>query len=429
MKKHLKQSRINIAFLILTSLVHLCSYTQDKIVALEIGERVPDSLTEDYRGKLVILDFWNTSCKVCIEAMPKLDSLQKEFKDQIQIVLVTENSTSEVDELFGKIKIKRPDLPIITSDTVLHKLFPHNSVPHHVWIDASGNVLFITDGYNATSDNISMVLNDKKVEFVNRKHFTDFDSKASILKEGNGRLLDHLNYYSVLMDHISEYGKSKYAFITDSLNKVTGLHLLNVYLFELIKIAFGNSIYGTGFDFTNRVIFEVSNKSRFILPSSASEISNWKKENVFSYESRIPNENKSDLYKVLQEDISRYLPFEVKFENRKVKCLVLTLVSSANKIRSKGGNAVYETDSVLNVRNRTIQESLLVSLRVQNRGLAMPIIDSTNFKEKIDITIKSRLNDLEKLRKELRSYNLALQEREIEIPMLIIKDKLIDKML
>lgn len=429
MIRKFKKHRIILAFLSLTILINSSIYSQEKITALEIGDKVPDSLINIYKGKLVILDFWNKSCKVCIEAMPKLDSLQMEFNDHIQIVLVTENSAQEVNELFKKIKVKRPGLPIITSDSILNKLFPHNSVPHHVWIDKSGKVLFITEGYNATHENISKVLGEKKVEFATRKHFSDFDSKISILKEGNGRLLHHLNCYSVLMDYISEYGKSKMAIITDSLNKTNGLRLLNVSLFELIKIAFGNSIYGTGFDFTNRVIFEVANKSKFIWPSSASEISNWKHENVFSYESKIPIESKIDIYRLLQEDISRYLPYEVSFENRKVKCLVLTLVFSPNKINSKGGTAIYESDSILHIRNRTIQESLLVSLRVQNRGLAMPIIDSTNFSGKIDITIRSRLDEIDHLRTELRKYNLDLQEREIEIPMLVIKDKFSDKML
>ena len=31
----------------------------------------------DFKGKLVILDFWGTRCLSCITAFPKMDSLQK----------------------------------------------------------------------------------------------------------------------------------------------------------------------------------------------------------------------------------------------------------------------------------------------------------------------------------------------------------------
>src|SRR5690349_12062447 len=43
----------------------------------------------DFKGKLLILDFWATWCSPCIKVMPKLDSLQKYFGSKIQILPVT----------------------------------------------------------------------------------------------------------------------------------------------------------------------------------------------------------------------------------------------------------------------------------------------------------------------------------------------------
>jgi thiol-disulfide isomerase/thioredoxin len=36
----------------------------------------------DYKGKVVILDFWNTSCAPCIKFLPKMKELQAEFADK-----------------------------------------------------------------------------------------------------------------------------------------------------------------------------------------------------------------------------------------------------------------------------------------------------------------------------------------------------------
>ena len=126
----------------------------DKMPDIYLGEFLEDSTKKmkvsDLKGSLVILDFWETWCSSCIAAMPKMDSLQKEFGNRIKIILVTRNDRAKVSAIFKKGNIRRPDLPLVINDSFLRKLFPYNTVPHHVWIDQNGIVKFITDGYNAT---------------------------------------------------------------------------------------------------------------------------------------------------------------------------------------------------------------------------------------------------------------------------------------
>ncbi len=64
---------------------------------VKIGGHVPDITLQniininqqnfrlsDFKGKLIILDFWGIYCSSCIAAFPKLDSLQTKYNDKIQ---------------------------------------------------------------------------------------------------------------------------------------------------------------------------------------------------------------------------------------------------------------------------------------------------------------------------------------------------------
>lgn len=74
-----------------------------------IGQLVPDinigairnyekstAKISDFKGKLLILDFWNTTCTSCIAAMPEMERLQNKFNDKIQIILVTQSKDADI---------------------------------------------------------------------------------------------------------------------------------------------------------------------------------------------------------------------------------------------------------------------------------------------------------------------------------------------
>src|SRR5690606_33993722 len=78
------------------------------IQPLQIGDTIPDWLWQlpltkwdavsrgiktvslnEYRGKLIVLDFWNTYCGACIDAMPKMNALENQYKNSLAILLVS----------------------------------------------------------------------------------------------------------------------------------------------------------------------------------------------------------------------------------------------------------------------------------------------------------------------------------------------------
>src|ERR1700748_3257894 len=72
--------------------------------ALSSSDKVPDiaftnkinfgnnSNLYGIKKRLIILDFWNSSCSSCIDLFPHMQVLQKKFGDQVEIILVNGKS-------------------------------------------------------------------------------------------------------------------------------------------------------------------------------------------------------------------------------------------------------------------------------------------------------------------------------------------------
>ena len=419
------------------------SYSQSaSIKPSTIGDKMPDILLSnfmdnakpfkinDLKGKLVIFDLWNVWCSACVRLMPSLDSLQKKFGDKIKIILVTENKKNDVTKLFIKTKMKIPGLPIMTNDTILNKLFPHSTVPHQIWIDKNGDVKFITDAYNATSDNIQAVLNNKPIELHLIKETANFNVQQSLLDEGGNRLRYHMKYYSFFMNRLDEYGGTYGAFCKiEGTSNVMITRLVNFPLLTYYKFAFGILIPdGLADLYTkeligNRIIFDVKDPNNFYAPIDDSKKDEWYNKNIFSYESSIPIQNPEMSYHILQQDLNRFFPFNASIERRKVRCFVLKKISKGNKIISHGGKFNFTIDkNYLKVQNCPVS-SFVSLLANMNKNISIPIIDGTNYTKNIDITVIRKFSNTQDFSKNLKKYGLELVEEVREINMLVISDK------
>ena len=66
-------------------------------------------LTKDWKGKVILVDFWATWCGPCIAELPKVKKIYKDYHDKgLEILGVS--CDSEAGELKGFIA-KNPDMP------------------------------------------------------------------------------------------------------------------------------------------------------------------------------------------------------------------------------------------------------------------------------------------------------------------------------
>jgi thiol-disulfide isomerase/thioredoxin len=119
----------------------------------EMGWTRFDSITEklkDYRGKVVVLDFWATYCPPCIEEIPHLASLKSQNKDLEVIGLHVggEEDRPKVPQFVEKLKINYslayPDREL--SETLLGN---DSRIPQTVVFDKNGKMLTKIVGFDA----------------------------------------------------------------------------------------------------------------------------------------------------------------------------------------------------------------------------------------------------------------------------------------
>ncbi|WP_183078767.1 TlpA family protein disulfide reductase [Sphingobacterium puteale] len=134
-----------------------------------VGNKAVKSALSKFRGKLLLLDFWEPYCYACLLKFPALDSLHAQLGELGNIVLVSskqyrrgtaEYISQKLDEQGQRQKL-RLDMDKIVQDDTLMDYFPHTYIPHYILIDSNGTVLAL--GSVEVFDTIAQIIKDEVV--------------------------------------------------------------------------------------------------------------------------------------------------------------------------------------------------------------------------------------------------------------------------
>jgi thiol-disulfide isomerase/thioredoxin len=409
----------------------------------QIGKRCPDftlkhieyyakeeASLKNFKGEWLILEFWSKSCVACVASFPKVNQLQKNFKDKIQFILVGKNDekyNKNIRQLYEKFRQKENLELAVTYDSLLFDRFDIQSTPHIILIDPQSIVRAITTSSELTKDNLAslleggeskkkMILNFSEKEIPGKNdtywpfQYEDKDHDTGILYRSflskwnrNQRIA-----ISTVVDQQAD--KSVYKAACMSLKRLYTIAYLGK-----SDWGFYDSLYAK---FWKEPILEV--KESFPFQDEFRQA-----KGLYNYSLKVPAEkgNREYLKWAMQCDLKKYFGYDVLIETRTMPYwkLIVTDDKLINMKKSKG--ETYErTGDHAGIGFKNVSINGLLAAIYNYHQLEAPFINESAIDYTIDITIDALMDDLADIRKSLQKNGLDLVQGEKEIKALIIRD-------
>lgn len=394
-----------------------------------VGDKVPDLVFKNlqnfpekqtnlsnFKGKLVLIDFWDMPCGTCIAAFPKIKEVQERFKNKVQVITVTQRTTPEQykNAVLVVPGLKGFNLPTVLQDDQLHKHFPFEFISHVVWIDGNGVVKAITGTDYITPENIELALKVDHLPWPVKKDIVGFDYHTPLLTVEPGEAVaPATTYYSALTGYIDGIDAG------EAVDSSKGSLTWNAFNMGLLSLCDG-SLKGqsTGFINPKFLVLDVKDKNRFIHNTKTQLYSDWAKKNQYCYSYTIPlslsGEQRKDFVK---RDLTHWLNVigvNIRKETREIPCYSLVLLRDNKKeVEAIGTDSVfvnrYPHDS--SELKKWKLSTFISDLNIAYYDIPYVLINGTNYPDDFRINMKfskDAFSGIEPLRKELNNYGFDL---------------------
>ncbi|MFB2117853.1 TlpA family protein disulfide reductase [Parapedobacter sp. 2B3] len=288
-----------------------------------IGGR--DTVTlDDYRGKLIILDFWATWCSPCIASIEKLSAIQQIYPDKVALIPIASHEAIDNQSLANFMKSKNwPVASVIDRDKFFFDgVFRHgerNGIPYVVWIK-DGRVAAKPKIAYVTEENILRFYEGKPVDIeMKLGNVRAIDRSKPLFLPDNGftKVYQRLSPYSVIGGYIPNYGTGRKMEISTQDDTVAVISI-NRTLEDLIFDAFSTAIMPK-LDKTNGIYWYIDSglRKRLFVDRPGYDKTNdlqhylrrmkWLEENTYSYNLRVPDDTlQGEVLKMVRHDITMF---------------------------------------------------------------------------------------------------------------------------
>jgi cytochrome c biogenesis protein CcmG/thiol:disulfide interchange protein DsbE len=96
----------------------------------------------DYKGKIILIDFWATWCPPCRKGIPDLVELQKQYKDDFVVIGISLDREKTIKDVVPFVKEYKINYPVVYGDeNVANKFGGIQAIPTSFIIDKNGNIV------------------------------------------------------------------------------------------------------------------------------------------------------------------------------------------------------------------------------------------------------------------------------------------------
>jgi len=386
----------------------------------------------DFKGKWLLLSFWNKFCPGCVGAFPKENRWFKKYADKMQFVSIAiQDPEKEIEPMFERYK-KRENLSFpVSFDSSLAKRWDIYAGPYFMLIDPAGIVrasAYLPDIV------LEQFLEGKspKVPSYGYYHY-DFekdpriplDESKPFLVNNNGGKDDQFSYRSLISELDCTAQRGFVEPTSDDQMKKTGqFSMVGWPLICLYNYAYLGSIWPSSDGYSREPAIEVTNRDSALF--NYTSFGNTVCEHGYSYAFTLPVSKftKEKLMKCMQEDLERYFNFKVSIEQRKFPgpfILVATGKTKA-KLKSRGGiSSVHQTSELEDYFAKNISlDQFIKDFKIASGY--RDLVDSTGITGNIDIDLHCYFGNKSERLAALRANGLDLIPTDVTKKILVIKD-------
>lgn len=116
---------------------------------------------KDFKGKFVMIDFWESWCGPCLQVFPSLDQLREEFPDQFEVLAVTVGMNEGPEDARAFAAEHDYDFNWLYDEHGVFNRLGGQGIPFKAFVDPEGNFVKIEMGsygregdYNRTKEMI-----------------------------------------------------------------------------------------------------------------------------------------------------------------------------------------------------------------------------------------------------------------------------------
>lgn len=359
-------------------------------------------------GGLLILAFWATWCASCTYNFRRLEELQGAFAGRLEVLLVNAEGTGDDPEKIRAFFQRRrywANLPTVVGDTVLRRLFPHNHLPHYVWI-REGRVMAITGSEEVTAENIQELLEGGSPPLRHKNDLLGGNRHQPLFTPGGEGA--PIRYRSMIAGYIEGLSAGTVRHYDTARGWYRLCHT-NLSVLGLYQQAYGLALP------RNRVVLEMGEPAAV---DPAGEWNTWKEDHAWTYELIVPAEREEDVLSRMRSDLEQYFGYRAAEERRPLQVWVLRR-GKGQMPRSLGGAPAGSLGEGANyLRNQPLHH--LVSWL--NVHWLRPVLDGSSYTFPVDMELPPDLQDEEAVRTALFSYGFELVPMVRELEVFVLRE-------